>query len=110
MPPLLSGNTLGLKFMQRGAAAKAAATEARRQEEAKKQAEAREEAVRKRDSSSSEADSDSSVEEDDGREDNEVRGPVASTSRLPARHQPYVAKSLAYFVATKPCSVITPIS
>lgn len=88
MPPLLSGNTLGLKFMQRGAAAKAAATEARKQEEAKKQNETKKQAVTKPELSSSENESDSSAGEDSSSEDEARQPPVASTSKLPARHQP----------------------
>lgn len=83
MAPILSGNTLGLKFMQRGAAAKAA-TQDRKQEEAKKQADVRQQSiVRKQDSSEDEV---SSSEESDTDEDMPI-APVASTSRLPARTQ-----------------------
>lgn len=83
MAPILSGNTLGLKFMQRGAAAKAA-TEVRKQEETKKQADVRQQSVvRKQDSSEEEG---SSSDESDSDDDMPI-APVASTSRLPARTQ-----------------------
>lgn len=82
MAPLLSGNTLGLKFMQRGAAAKAA-TEARKHEEAKKEADQKRQAEEKAvESSEDEGSSNTHSDSDD-----EPAAPVASTSRLPTRFQ-----------------------
>ncbi|KAK9900835.1 hypothetical protein P389DRAFT_18415 [Cystobasidium minutum MCA 4210] len=91
MAPLLSGNTLGLKFMQRGAAAKAA-TEGRKQEDTTKQAQVtRQAAMPKQDSSEEEGSSDSDSDSEDA-----SAAPLASTSKLPTRVQSSITTESSY--------------
>lgn len=96
MAPSLSGNTLGLKFMQRGAAAKAAAADARNQAEIRKHAELKRPATQGQAQVPQKGGSGSSSAEDSSSEDEEVQAPIASTSALPARRQPKIISESSY--------------